>query len=39
MQEMSLKQASATTGLSIAALKVATHRGLKALRLMLAIAK
>lgn len=39
LQEMSLKQASATTGLSIAALKVATHRGLKALRLMLAIAK
>ncbi|ERJ39832.1 sigma-24 (FecI-like) [Burkholderia sp. AU4i] len=39
LQEMSLKQASATTGLTIAALKVATHRGLKALRLMLAIAK
>jgi RNA polymerase sigma-70 factor (ECF subfamily) len=36
---MSLKQAAATTGLSFAALKVATHRGLKALRLMLAIAK
>ena len=39
LQEMSLKQASATTGLSIAALKVATHRALKALRLMLKIAK
>lgn len=39
LQEMSLKQAAAATGLTIAALKVATHRGLKALRLMLAIAK
>lgn len=35
-KEMSLKEASAATGLSIAALKVATHRALKALRAMLA---
>jgi RNA polymerase sigma-70 factor (ECF subfamily) len=35
LKEMSLKEASATTGMSIAALKVATHRGLKALRKML----
>lgn len=39
LQEMSLKQAAAATGLSIAALKVATHRGLKALRVILAVAK
>ena len=35
LKEMSLKEASAATGMSIAALKVATHRGLKALRKML----
>lgn len=32
LQELSLKEASATSGLSIAALKVATHRALKSLR-------
>ena len=32
LQEMSLREASAVTGLSVAALKVATHRGLKNLR-------
>ncbi|MBA3897924.1 MAG: sigma-70 family RNA polymerase sigma factor [Sphingomonadaceae bacterium] len=32
LQEMSLREASSVTGLSIAALKVATHRGLKTLR-------
>ena len=32
LQEMSLRDASSVTGLSIAALKVATHRGLKTLR-------
>ena len=32
LQEMSLRQASAISGMSIAALKVATHRGLKTLR-------
>jgi len=36
LREMSLKEAAATTGMSIAALKVATHRGLKALRKLLA---
>jgi len=36
LREMSLKEAAATTGISIAALKVATHRGLKALRKLLA---
>ncbi len=36
LKEMSLKEAAATTGLSVAALKVATHRGLKALRKLLA---
>lgn len=35
-REMSLKEASAATGMSIAALKVATHRALKTLRAMLA---
>jgi RNA polymerase sigma factor (sigma-70 family) len=35
LKEMSLKEAAAATGMSIAALKVATHRGLKALRKML----
>jgi len=32
LQEMSLKEAAAASGMSIAALKVATHRGLKNLR-------
>lgn len=32
LQDMSLREASAASGQSIAALKVATHRGLKALR-------
>jgi RNA polymerase sigma-70 factor (ECF subfamily) len=32
LQEMSLREASAASGLSVAALKVATHRGLKNLR-------
>ena len=36
LREMSLKEAAATTGMSIAALKVATHRALKALRKLLA---
>ncbi|MBU6296724.1 MAG: sigma-70 family RNA polymerase sigma factor [Alphaproteobacteria bacterium] len=36
LKELSLKEASAATGMSIAALKVAVHRGLKALRLRLA---
>ena len=36
LREMSLKEAAATTGMSITALKVATHRGLKALRKLLA---
>lgn len=35
LKEMSLKEAAAATGMSITALKVATHRGLKALRKML----
>ena len=35
MQEMSLKQASEVTGLSIASLKVSTHRGIKALKRLL----
>ncbi len=35
LQEMSLRQASAISGMSIAALKVATHRGLKTLRELL----
>lgn len=35
IQEMSLKQASEATGLSIAALKVSTHRGIKALKRLL----
>lgn len=38
-QEMSLKEASATTGMSVAALKVATHRALKALRAILTVTK
>jgi RNA polymerase sigma-70 factor (ECF subfamily) len=36
LRELSLKEAAATTGMSITALKVATHRGLKALRKLLA---
>ena len=35
LQEMSLRQAAAVSGMSIAALKVATHRGLKKLRKLL----
>lgn len=35
LQEMSLRQAASTSGMSIAALKVATHRGLKSLRKLL----
>ncbi len=35
MREMSLKQASDATGLSIASLKVSTHRGIKALKRLL----
>ncbi len=35
MQEMSLKEASAVSGMSVAALKVATHRALKQLRRLL----
>ena len=37
LREMSLKEAAVTTGMSITALKVATHRGLKALRKLLAV--
>jgi RNA polymerase sigma-70 factor (ECF subfamily) len=36
LQEMSLRQAAKLSGMSIAALKVATHRGLKNLRKLLA---
>jgi RNA polymerase sigma-70 factor (ECF subfamily) len=32
MREMSLKEASAASGMSVAALKVAVHRGVGALR-------
>jgi len=35
LQELSLKEAAGITGLSVAALKVATHRALKSLRRML----
>jgi RNA polymerase sigma-70 factor (ECF subfamily) len=35
LREMSLKEAAAATGMSITALKVASHRGLKALRRLL----
>lgn len=35
VKEMSLKEAAAETGMSISALKVATHRALKSLRAML----
>jgi RNA polymerase sigma-70 factor (ECF subfamily) len=36
LRELSLKEAAIVSGMSIAALKVATHRGLKALRRLLA---
>ena len=36
LQEMSLREAEAASGMSVAALKVATHRGLKRLRALLA---
>ncbi len=32
LKELSLKEAAATSGMSVAALKVSVHRGLKALR-------
>jgi RNA polymerase sigma factor (sigma-70 family) len=35
LKELSLKEASSESGMSVAALKVASHRGLKALRAML----
>jgi RNA polymerase sigma-70 factor (ECF subfamily) len=35
LQEMSLRQAATVSGMSVAALKVATHRGLKTLRKLL----
>jgi RNA polymerase sigma-70 factor (ECF subfamily) len=35
LKEMSLKEASAATGLSITALKVATHRAIKSLKLVM----
>lgn len=35
LREWSLEEASASTGMSVTALKVATHRGLKALRKMM----
>jgi RNA polymerase sigma-70 factor (ECF subfamily) len=35
LHELSLEEASAKTGLSVTALKVATHRGIKALRKMM----
>jgi len=35
LREMSLKEAAAASGLSVAALKVAVHRGMKALRKVL----
>jgi len=38
-REMSLREASAATGVSIAALKVATHRALKTLRALLSARK
>ena len=37
LREMSLKEASAASGTSIAALKVAAHRGMKALRKALTV--
>lgn len=35
LRELSLKEAASVSGMSVAALKVASHRGLKALRVML----
>ena len=35
LQEMSLQEASTMSGMSVAALKVATHRGIQALRKLL----
>jgi RNA polymerase sigma-70 factor (ECF subfamily) len=35
LEEMSLKEAAEVSGMSIAALKVSTHRGIKALRRLL----
>jgi RNA polymerase sigma-70 factor (ECF subfamily) len=35
LKEMSLKEAAAVSGMTVAALKVATHRALKRLRKML----
>jgi RNA polymerase sigma-70 factor (ECF subfamily) len=35
LEEMSLKEAAVATGMSVPALKVATHRALKRLRKML----
>jgi len=35
LQEKSLKEASAVSGMSVGALKVATHRGIAALRTLL----
>ena len=35
LQELSLEEASAVSGMSVAALKVATHRGVQALRKLL----
>jgi len=35
LRELSLEQAATETGLSVTALKVATHRGIKALRKLL----
>ncbi len=37
VRELSLKEASAETGLSVSALKVAVHRGMKALRVALGL--
>jgi RNA polymerase sigma-70 factor (ECF subfamily) len=37
LQELSLKEASATTGMSVAALKVATHRAIVSLRRLLGV--
>ena len=38
LKELSLKEAAAMTGMSVAALKVASHRGIKRLRELLASA-
>ncbi len=35
LQELSLREASTASGMSVAALKVATHRGVQALRKLL----